>query len=211
MTGTDAGEQCDKAPDPGSYQATVTLLRDDGSAVTNAVSTIRMDVVAQAGSSTQFPISFEMPDFLRQDYTGTLDFYATWGAPGVSCAKANPPVTQESILLRDAATGMMVPGMTVLGTKLDGTPGSCFTSDMISKTYEEIDNLPWGRYHLSVYSPQSGFCGSVPVFVNPGKFNTTYPITVPMYQRPGQDGGVGDGGTDDGGMSPSDGGAATCP
>jgi hypothetical protein len=207
---TDMGEQCDMHPDPGPYQATVTLLRDDMTAITNAVSTPMINVVP--GPEVPFPITFQMTDFLKQDYTGTLDFLAGWGAPKTNCMSANPMVTKEGIILRDAATDMIVMGMTTKGTKLDGTPGSCFSSDMINMLYEEVDNLPWGRYNLSIFDPNGPFCAKVPVFVNPGMFNTTFNVTVPMYTPPSMDAGVpGDGGVDDGGMSMVDGGAPSCP
>jgi hypothetical protein len=107
-------------------------------------------------------------------------------------------VNQESILLIPDKLTMPVSGMTVLGTSLDGTPGACFTSDMITKTYEEVQNLPWGRYTLAVYSQNPPYCVKQPVFVNPGKFNSTYEmVATPSTPPP-------DGGTDDGG-------AATCP
>jgi len=201
-TGTDAGEQCDMMPDPGDYKFTVQLLRDDLTAVTNSISTEMMAV--NPGPEVDFAVSFQMQDFLVQDFKGTLDFHASWGAPGQGCKGVNPPVTQESILLIPDKLMMPIQGMTKLGTKLDGTPGACFTSDNISNTYEEIDNLPWGRYRLSVYSNNPSYCVSVPVYVNPGMFNTTYEIVVPSYTAPAMDGGVSDGGA-------SDGGAPTCP
>ncbi len=202
LTGGDGGEQCDMMPEPGKYQATVTLERDDGTAVTTSVSTMGMTV--NAGPEVGFTIAYQMEDFLKQDYTGTLDFHASWGAPKKACKDAG--ITDEYVVL--TADGAMGPvhTMTKLGTKTDGSaPGACFTSDMITNTYEQVDGLPWGRYHLAVYSMTPSYCTSVPVFVNPGMFNSTYEIVVPPYTAPAMDGGVADGGTDDGGAAP------TCP
>jgi hypothetical protein len=196
----------------GDYQVTVTLQRDDSTGVTNAVSTQSMTV--KAGTPVPFPVAFEQMDFLDPSLTGELDLKVSWGSDGTTCANAQPPVTQESILLIAAGQTKPVAGMSVQGTKLDGTPAPCFTGTQ-SAPYEQVRNLTWGLYQLAVYNKSAGFCLPLrPVFVSPGTTTNLYSITVPMLPAPPDmsvppdmsmapgDGGPGDGGPGDGGGPP---------
>lgn len=183
--------------EPGKYTATVTLLRDDLSALTSSVSYPAQQV--SAGQEVPFPIHFQPEDFLKQDYVGDLDFRVAWGQERTYCAKATPPVTSESILLFREGQPKPVAGMTKGGTRLDGTPGPCMTPDAITARGEKIENLPWGRYRIVVYSQNNAYCGSTAVFVHPGKLGATWDLLVPSYTAP-PDGGAGDGGVSDGGV-----------
>ena len=195
--GNDGGSNDCARLQPGSYQVTVTLLRDDGTAVTSAVSTPRQEV--QPGQAVAFNIYYQPADFLQQSWSGSLDFKVSWGQRGQYCDKATPPVTQESILLYRDGQAKPVMGMTKGGTKLDGTPGKCAQPDPITGSGERIENLPWGRYRLVVFSPNRAYCGATPVFVAPGKTPMTWDLLVPLA-TPLPDGGVTDGGVGDGGV-----------
>jgi hypothetical protein len=192
-------------------------------AVTNAVSTPMTDV--QPGTPVPFSVDFAQADFLDPSLTGELDVKVSWGADGTTCANAAPPVAMESILLLPDGSATPVPGMTLGGTKLDGTPGSCYTGT-IAAPYEQIQGLTWGLYHLAVYD-KPGFCLPLrPVFVLPGTTTNLYSITVPTLPAP-PDMVMGpadmslpndDGGTDGGGPAPVDmsgpadmGAMMTCP
>jgi cysteine-rich repeat protein len=200
------------APPPlpsGAYQATIFLSDASGAMLTKAVASMMIN--ANPGPQTPIVVTFGTSDFVKQNWTGTLDFHAQWGGKGTECDKAMPSPGMESILVVPAGKTQPAAGMTMVkngfgGTKLDGTPGKCFVSDGLANTYEEIDGLPWGFYKLSVYSQsQPGYCYTQPVFVNPGTINQTYEFVVP-YTPPA---GMVDAGTmGDGGMSMSDGGAS---
>jgi hypothetical protein len=195
---------------PGDYQVTVTLQRDDSTAVTNAVSTKTTTVAA--GTPVPFSVAFEQMDFLDQSLTGELDIKVSWGSDGTTCKNAQPQVTRESILLIADGQTMPVQGMTLQGTKLDGTPGQCYTGTQ-SAPYEQIQNLTWGLYHLAVFDKMNNYCLPLrPVFVSPGTTDNLYSITVPMPPPPpdmsmppvDMSMGAGDGGVDDGGPPPVD-------
>lgn len=181
----------------GSYQATGTLERDDGTGISNSTSTLKVDAQAVLGSPVPLPIDFEPADILTADLKGNYSFHVGWGDKGVRCADAK--VSMESVRLVDDG-GKPVPGTTKDGLKLDGTPGPCYTpKDSILNAPQEIDGLTWGRYHIAVYSESKALCDSQPIFVNPGTNPFTYDLVaaanVPLP---------------DGGMAP-DGGAPSCP
>lgn len=182
----------------GMYQATGTLERDDGTAITMSNSTLKTDAQAVLGAPVNLPVDFEPIDILSgQDLKGNFLFHVGWGDRGVKCADAK--VTTEAIVLVDSQ-GKPVPGMTKDGLKLDGTAGACYTpKDSILNTPQEIDGLTWGRYHIAIYSGSKSLCGSQPIFVNPGTNPFTYDL-VAAAQIPAGDGGVA-----------ADGGANTCP
>jgi hypothetical protein len=171
----------------------VALLRGDGTAITKDVSTEKMRV--DAGQMVPFVVKFTKEDFL-QDHKGTLDFRAAWGAKDTWCMKAG--VKDESLLLRNEA-GAVVMAMTKGGTKTDGSAGGkCHEPDAITKSAESVENLPWGLYRLSVFTPDKAYCGTQHVFVLPGIARPTYDV-IAMKQMPPPDGGVADGGATDGG------------
>ncbi len=173
------GQECDPMPSAGMYSATVTLEDANGKALTTGVSSPKKMVVA--GPEVTFPIAFQKSDFPAQDYTGRLDFRPAWGAAMAGCSEASPKVTSESVLLVRDSEQVPVAGMTKDGLKLDGTAGACFLPKGGLENYQSIDNLPWGRYRLTLFSQGKLYCTSVPVFVNPGKYNSTYDILVPSY------------------------------
>ena len=124
----------------------------------------------------------------------------------ISLQSASPQFTNHSFVFGpftlDAVNRLLfregqikpLAGMTKGGTKLDGTPGKCATPDSITKAGEKIENLPWGRYRIAVYSQAKAFCSSTRVFVNPGKTGMTWDLVAPLYGGGPPDGGVPDGG-----------------
>jgi hypothetical protein len=178
----------------GSYQATVTLVRADGSAVTRAVSG---DMVAAiAGPVTQLPVDFEMADFL-QSYTGSLELRLSWGADGNSCSQATPPVVMEA--LRLSRMGMAVTGKHAIasdgtvGNALDGTPGTCYVPTTTRFT-EEAKDLDWGPYQLTIEGFAAGtataaYCATQAIFIGPGTNNQIWTLTVPSVAQGGPDAG----------------------
>jgi cysteine-rich repeat protein len=180
----------------GEYQATVTLVRADGSAVTRAVSTAKM--MARAGSAiTNLVVDFEMPDFL-QSYTGALQLRTSWGTDGNTCAQASPAVANESLRLVPAgpnSTGQPVPGMTVHGTTLDGRPGACYTPTNNEPT-EKATGIAWGPYNLTLEGFAAGsttpaYCSTFPIFIGPGQNGQIWSPVVPASPAP-TDGGAPD-------------------
>jgi hypothetical protein len=164
---------------PGTYRATITLLDASGQPITNPVETAMKDVQA-AATPVNLTINFHQSDFIKQDYTGALDFNPKWAKADSSCDKANPPVTLEGVTLK-TPMGQLVAGMTTQGHKLDGTFGSCF-SETTTEMFERIPDLPWGHYNLTLTGKVSGgglgYCRRFDVFVGPGVANTTYQLVV---------------------------------
>jgi cysteine-rich repeat protein len=163
---------------PGTYQATITLLDAAGAPLTKPVVSTQMEVMAP--QMVTLTVNFHQMDFVKQDYTGTLDFTPKWASMGQSCAQASPSVMQEGVMLKTPA-GAMVMGMTTTGHKLDGTPGACFTGDTMTG-YERVTALPWGHYDLTLLGKISGgatgYCKTFDVFVGPGVDNPKYTLVA---------------------------------
>lgn len=173
---------------PGTYQATITLLDAGMSPLTNPVSTAMTDV--QKGPVTYLAINFHQADFVKQDYTGQLDWNPSWGTAGQACAAAG--VTNEALILKDPqGKPVTMPAMTSDGLKVDGTFGKCFSKD--AKTlYERIGPLPWGHYSLTIMGRAMGeltHCKTFALFLAPGIDTPTYELTVDAYDA-GVDGGA---------------------
>jgi hypothetical protein len=173
---------------PGTYQATITLLDANMQPLTNAVATAMTDV--QKGPVTNLNINFLQKDFVKQDYVGQLDFDPQWGALNMRCNDLTPPVTGESVILKDSKGALVTtPATTDDNLKLDGTFGSCFTGS--STAPQRVKPLPWGHYTLVLQGKQMGtaaYCQSFEVFVPPGASPMTYELVVNAFDSNG-DGG----------------------
>ena len=164
---------------PGTYAATITLLDTSMNPLTNAVTTQMTDV--QKGPVTMLNINFMQSDFVKQDYTGQLDFDAQWGAANMRCNDAS--VTMESVTLKDS-TGALVttPSATNDGLKLDGTFGACFTAS--STAPQRVKPLTWGHYTVTLQGKTNAgavFCQAFQVFVPPGSDPATNVLVVNAY------------------------------
>jgi hypothetical protein len=172
---------------PGTYQATITLLDANMAPLTNPVTTVMTDV--QKGPVTTLGVNFKQSDFVKQDYTGNLDFDPNWGAAGKSCTDAG--VTKEAVLLADAkGKPVTMPAMTSDGLTIDGTFGGCFTKTTTT-LFERIGPVTWGHYTLTLQGkgPMGVmFCKAFQVFVGPGD-SLTYEEVVDAYD-PSGDGGA---------------------
>jgi hypothetical protein len=194
-TGNGVGDCATHLP-AGKYSVTVTLERDDNTAVTQALSTVPTDVVA--GPPTDFNIYFGVSDFLLQTYTGSLQLRLGWGKDRVGCAMAMPPVVREALRLVPKH-GQLIPKAIKTdppgGTALDGTPSACYTPDGTTHSSENATSLLFGPYQLFVggyedKQAQPTYCGRFDVFVGPGDNNPIFYPVVPMVTP---DGGVPDG------------------
>ena len=106
------------------------------------------------------------------------------------CNDLTPPVTMESVILKDPKGALVtVPAATDDGLKLDGSYGSCFTGS--STAPQRVKPLPWGHYTLVLQGKQMGmvaFCQSFEVFVPPGTAPQTYELVVNPYDPSGDAG-----------------------
>jgi hypothetical protein len=171
---------------PGTYQATITLFDTAGAALTKPIATALTDV--KKGPVTTLNINFHQDDFLKQDYTGLLDWNPSWGLKDKKCADS--AVTSEAVTLADAkGAPVMMPSMTSDGIKINGPAGGCF-SKSATTLFQRIGPLPWGKYKLGlVGAGASPFCKTFDVFVPPGVAPMTYELVVDAYD-PGGDGGA---------------------
>jgi cysteine-rich repeat protein len=173
---------------PGTYQATITLLDANMSPLTNAVTTAMTDV--QKGPITNLAINFKQHDFVKQDYTGLLDWNPSWAMAGQSCAAAG--VMQEALILKDPqGQPVTMPTMTSDGLKVDGTFGPCFSKDS-NTLFERIGPLPWGHYTLTIVGKSMGsvsHCKAFELFLAPGSSTPTYELVVDSADA-NADGGV---------------------
>ena len=174
---------------PGTYQATITLLDAGMTPLTNAVATAMTEV--QKGPVTTLAINFKQSDFVKQDYTGLLQWNPSWGQKGKTCADAG--VKLEALYLRDAkGQPVTMPDKTSDGLKLDGSFGPCFSKDATT-LYERFGPLTWGHYTLTVVGKDAGgmvaYCKASELFVEPGITPQTWEVTVDALD-PNADGGA---------------------
>ena len=162
---------------PGTYTISVTLLDKNGSPVTQPLTTMPADV--QPGPIVDVSVHFGQSDFLRQDYTGTLSFHAYWGADQVGCKDAMPAVAKEEVTLIADGNTQPVSAHTLSGGTLDGKPYTCYVGDPNVTPDEEVQNLPWGKYNLTISDGAGRFKGSRLVFVQMGTLGPTFNLTVP--------------------------------
>jgi hypothetical protein len=183
---------------PGSYQATITLLDADMQPLTKPIMTQMTDVMK--GPVTNLNINFRQSDFVKQDYTGFLDFNPSWGMMGKKCADAG--VAMEQVLLKNAnGVAVTMPPKTSDGININGNFGSCFSSDATT-LYQRVGSpgsdmtpgvlLRWGHYTLTLVGKgpmQVAFCRSFDIFVPPGVAPMTYELVVDAYD-PSSDAGT---------------------
>lgn len=172
---------------PGTYQAKITLVDATGAPLTKEITTAMTDV--PKGPITNLNINFKMADFVKQDYTGFLDWNPSWGMADKKCADAS--VSMEQVTLKDS-TGAQVnmPKQTLDGLKINGPFGGCFSKDTTT-LFQRIGPLPWGHYTLGLAGKTSavGFCKTYELFVAPGVSPMTYELVVDAYD-PNGDAGV---------------------
>lgn len=184
---------------PGDYAVTITLEKNDSTAVTRSVSTPHIKVVA--GAPTNFDVDFEQDDFLGNPYFGSLQIRTWWGQDHVACAGATPgPVVKQAMKLLPknmyAQSATSIKSEAPAGTPLDGTPAACYTPDGNTHSSEIFKGLAWGPYQLLVSGYVAGqmapaYCGSTDIFVGPGDNNQIFYPIIPLYSP---DAGVPDGG-----------------
>lgn len=172
---------------PGTYQATITLLDASMNPLTNPVMTAMADV--EKGPVTNLAVNFHMSDFVKQDYTGNLDFDPNWGAAGKRCADAG--VTKEAVTIVDSkGAAVTMPAMTSDGLAIDGSFGSCFTASQTTQ-FERLGPMTWGHYTITIQGkgPMGvQFCKAFPVFVAPND-SLTNELVVDAYD-PSSDAGA---------------------
>jgi cysteine-rich repeat protein len=171
---------------PGTYSAKITLLDATGTALTKEVVTATADVVK--GPVTNLSINFKQADFVKQDYTGQLDWNPSWGMADKKCADSS--VSMEQVTLKNMS-GMAVstPAMTSDGLKVNGPMGPCFAKDATT-LFQRIGPLPWGHYMLGLVGKNSAvaFCKTFELFVAPGVSPETYELIIDPYDPNGDAG-----------------------
>jgi cysteine-rich repeat protein len=165
--------------DPGTYQATITLLDAGGNPVTRPVMSTMIDV--QVGPMQNLNIVFDVPDYLRTDYKGNFDFLTWWGTKNTACGSATPAVTKQTLTLTKPGDTTPIAMMTNTNEKLDGSSVPCFTKSAGTQ-YQEVAMMPWGYYDLTVTGISTGttvaFCKKLSVFVGVGVGTPTYDLVV---------------------------------
>ncbi len=158
----------------GSYHGSVTLFDAQQVALTKTLSTTPMTL--SPPTNAMLSVDFHQTDFIKQDYTGSMYIVPEWGSASGTCSSA--AVTKESIKLFNSS-GAVVSGMTSKGHSLDGAEGTCFTPSS-STDGEQIDNLPWGHYHVQLVGRDSSdaisYCKLIEVFVGPGVANAAVEV-----------------------------------
>ena len=165
--------------EPGTYQATVTLLDDAGKPVTNPVKSMMVDVKI-GGAASNLMVTFTEADYVRTDYKGNFDFRLAWGQAGKACADVG--LTKEALTMTRPGSTTPVASMTMSGSKLDGTASPCFVKPSPTVDYEEVASLPWGHYDLYVNGTMGSgpalFCQKFDVFVGIGVATPTFDLVV---------------------------------
>jgi cysteine-rich repeat protein len=169
----------------GDYTATATLLDGNSQPLTNAVKSMSGHV--DIPGMLVLKVNFHQPDFIKQDYKGTLYVSPNWGTANGTCSAAT--VAEESIELRTMA-GAAVSGFTLIGNpgtnahNLDGTYGACFDKTMMMlQLFEKVPDLTWGHYQVILRGRPTGgpvaYCKKFDdLFVGPGIQNPTYELIV---------------------------------
>ena len=164
---------------PGTYQATITLLDANMQPVSKPRMSMMTDVQI-ASSATNINVAFSTDDYLKS-YRGNFDFRTFWGQKGNSCTAASPAVVNSTVKMTPAGGGAPLAVATTGGHKLDGTSSTCFVPTGM-KDYEEAAMLPWGKYEMVVTGQVAGgmtaYCKKYEVFVGVGVATPTYDLVV---------------------------------
>jgi cysteine-rich repeat protein len=177
---------------PGDYLARLRPL--DSSDELKTTETIeQLFTIGTADVTVEVNIPY---DKWKDDYTGTFYFRLHWGAMGVDCSVAVPPVVEHRLTMKRGA--MPVNQTTENGDRLNGTaPGNCVS--LGEEFPQSALQIPWGPYTFRVEGLDSGgvpqFDETFDTFVGAGVSNPEMQFEVRSLNEP--DAGVPDAGAPD--------------
>jgi hypothetical protein len=166
--------------DPGSYQATVTLLDANDQPVTKPVKS--MMVTTDVGQSPVIDIIFDVPDYLKT-YKGNFDFALWWGTKNTACPVG---VNKQTMTMTRPGSTTPIAMMTMSGESLDGTQANCFTAS--SSMPDRVAMMDWGHYDLTVtgkVGSMINYCRKFDIFVGVGIATPTYDLVVDALSTDG--------------------------